>query len=312
MKKIIALVLSLALALSLATVAFAADTKYDVFAKNNNGDPIDKVKYVEQTEDMLGYYASVGAPGNGATIYVATEKDNYTAVISVDGKEVHLLAVNTMPEAKKVVALEEHKYVGCGDNGSKIPADCFKYTSKDGVDTYFIKSEDSSRQLVTLSADGKYDNTFTGYIQQAWPNGGEKIIVPSSHLLMLVNENIEYKTSTDGKIVKNVNEYKCYFCDRIFYGSNTDYSTPETAVKYDKAYAKSLVDGGFVKLGNTTKLADVNHIWTSDAGSKVDDSTKKDPVPSAKTFDAGIAMYVGMSLLSVAGGAVVIGKKKEF
>ena len=33
---------------------------------------------------------------------------------------------------------------------------------------------------------------------------------------------------------------------------------------------------------------------------------------SAKTFDAGIAMYVGMSLLSVAGGAVVIGKKKEF
>ena len=34
--------------------------------------------------------------------------------------------------------------------------------------------------------------------------------------------------------------------------------------------------------------------------------------PSAKTFDAGVAMYVGMSLLSVAGGAVVIGKKKEF
>ena len=35
-------------------------------------------------------------------------------------------------------------------------------------------------------------------------------------------------------------------------------------------------------------------------------------VTSAKTFDAGVAMYVGMSLLSVAGGAVVIGKKKEF
>ena len=39
--------------------------------------------------------------------------------------------------------------------------------------------------------------------------------------------------------------------------------------------------------------------------------TKKG-VDSAKTFDAGVAMYVGMSLLSVAGGAVVIGKKKEF
>ena len=33
---------------------------------------------------------------------------------------------------------------------------------------------------------------------------------------------------------------------------------------------------------------------------------------SPKTFDAGIAMYVGMALTSVAGSAVVIGKKKEF
>ena len=38
------------------------------------------------------------------------------------------------------------------------------------------------------------------------------------------------------------------------------------------------------------------------------DNTK----PSPKTFDAGIAMYVGMALTSVAGSAVVIGKKKEF
>ena len=34
--------------------------------------------------------------------------------------------------------------------------------------------------------------------------------------------------------------------------------------------------------------------------------------PSPKTFDAGIAKYVGMALTSVAGSAVVIGKKKEF
>ena len=33
---------------------------------------------------------------------------------------------------------------------------------------------------------------------------------------------------------------------------------------------------------------------------------------SPKTFDAGIAMYAGMALMSVAGSAVVIGKKKEF
>ena len=45
-----------------------------------------------------------------------------------------------------------------------------------------------------------------------------------------------------------------------------------------------------------------------------DDNTKNDgkKVESGKTFDAGIAMYVGLSVLSVTGGALVVGKKKRF
>lgn len=39
---------------------------------------------------------------------------------------------------------------------------------------------------------------------------------------------------------------------------------------------------------------------------------KTSGVTSAKTFDAGVAMYAGLALMSVAGSAVVIGKKKEF
>lgn len=46
------------------------------------------------------------------------------------------------------------------------------------------------------------------------------------------------------------------------------------------------------------------------SGTKKDD-TKKD-IKSATTFDAGIALYVGMSILSLTGTAAVIGKKKEF
>ena len=41
-------------------------------------------------------------------------------------------------------------------------------------------------------------------------------------------------------------------------------------------------------------------------------NTTTNTTTSPKTFDAGIAMYVGMALTSVAGSAVVIGKKKEF
>lgn len=40
--------------------------------------------------------------------------------------------------------------------------------------------------------------------------------------------------------------------------------------------------------------------------------TKTDSVTSARTFDAGVALYVGMSVLSLTGSAVLLGKKKEF
>ena len=36
------------------------------------------------------------------------------------------------------------------------------------------------------------------------------------------------------------------------------------------------------------------------------------PVTSQKTFDAGIALYAGLSILSLTGGALVIRKRKEF
>ena len=42
------------------------------------------------------------------------------------------------------------------------------------------------------------------------------------------------------------------------------------------------------------------------------DTKKPDSVNSARTFDAGVALYVGMSVLSLTGTALVIGKKKEF
>ena len=51
---------------------------------------------------------------------------------------------------------------------------------------------------------------------------------------------------------------------------------------------------------------------TKRPSSNVTSGTATENTPSPKTFDAGIAMYVGMALTSVAGSAVVIGKKKEF
>ena len=50
------------------------------------------------------------------------------------------------------------------------------------------------------------------------------------------------------------------------------------------------------------------YCWLAGPGAVVDTETK---VESAETFDAGIAMYVGMSVMAAAGSAVVIGKKKD-
>ena len=53
-------------------------------------------------------------------------------------------------------------------------------------------------------------------------------------------------------------------------------------------------------------------IYLAYTDGKTDNTKPTDTNKSPKTFDAGIAMYVGMALTSVAGSALVIGKKKEF
>lgn len=64
---------------------------------------------------------------------------------------------------------------------------------------------------------------------------------------------------------------------------------------------------------NTFTYKTVSPGGGGNGGSTTTDTTKNDgkKVESGETFDAGIAMYVGLSVLSVTGGALVIGKKKE-
>lgn len=64
----------------------------------------------------------------------------------------------------------------------------------------------------------------------------------------------------------------------------------------------------FTITGKKTRSGGSSSTTTTDTTTTTDG--KK--VTSGKTFDAGVAVYVGMSVLSVTGGALVIGKKKRF
>ena len=320
MKKIVALVLSLVMALSLCTVAFAAGYDLEVTEKfgNDKHAKYDDLKFVEQKDNVLAHYE--GKKDNAW--YVETADDdiydndqNFIVTYQKDGKPVYLLKVeknDPKVNALKSTAVAEHKYVGCGDENDKAPKNCYKDVKNDN---YWVKLGDNDEHTgIYVTVDGKYDNVVE--VRAATVFGAPDYdktaeVVPAGHLMVLVKKNIEYKTSTDGKIVKDVNEYKCYFCNRTFYGSNYQYSTPETADVYSSEYARQLVNAGFVNVADGVILGDVAYYWTTDKdnGTKANDNKG---VNSAKTFDAGVAMYVGMSLLSVAGGAVVIGKKKEF
>ena len=95
--------------------------------------------------------------------------------------------------------------------------------------------------------------------------------------------------SDDGKVVG----FTCSKCD--------------VKLSYTKTLADALKSGKIYE--TVTVGSDTYYVMYAAAGTT---GTTTENKPSPKTFDAGIAMYVGMALTSVAGSAVVIGKKKEF
>ena len=272
MKKIIATVLAMVMALALCTTAFAAGVEYS-FTKAD-GTPAGKAvvntvegQYKASKDDSYNKVDGYVSNYDGADHYfVKADKSDYTYKLTADGKaDLYVTEVASLFFKAKAV---EFTNIGekCGQlDGSKSKT-YYKATWEDGDDTvtaYYVKADNGDTQLLV---DGKLvkANGTAGLVDHVW------------------------KAASYDKD-DNVTTYKCKECGTVATVYKTKDAAEAAGCKVVEIYKGEVLGYGAAATG-----------------------TKTDGTTSPKTFDAGIAMYVGMALTSVAGSAVVIGKKKEF
>ena len=278
MKKIIATVLAMVMALALCTTAFAANVESGFLKSTAAGKDVPAVEktgitYVGNTDPKTT---------DGKT--TAGVYAHYT----IDGKIY--IVVNTLAEATDVLYKEADaknvvlylaeiptaNYVA-GKVYSDFADTCGKYekpANYDATKTYYT-----------------YEYAGNTYLAVADSTTGDGVLVVDGKVVVVTTlpgatkvAHVAVPTVKDGKITG----YTCSKC--------------KLAAVEAPNFASIPADG--------TSLGDTYGNWYWPATASTNTNTDKNTSP--KTFDAGIAMYVGMALTSVAGSAVVIGKKKEF
>ena len=293
MKKIVAVVLAMVMALALCTTAFAAtktESKIDktgyslLDVKDNSTITIDGNEFTKTVTDK----EVVTSGSKTTTTYYA---DKY--VITVNGVKTPFYACDA--------AIAEYKLVKGSTVVFLTKVDLSKGTDK--VATAYVEAKDAADRKCgdvtedSYTIEGKnYPAKGTGLAvlngKFVTYNGAGETATVSHDFTKALKKTPGYFT-TDTKGV--VNTVKCETCGKSFNVVKT----------VDKTYTGSVETVTFV--GETTAM----YVLTGTA-TATPEGGKTNTTTSPKTFDAGIAMYVGMALTSVAGSAVVIGKKKEF
>ena len=290
MKKIVALALCLIMALSLATVAFAAvvpvteaeagklyeyDNEDDVLTVGVAASKVAAKAATASKKGNVAYYTT-----DGTDFYVEVAETKAEAAYYTGSKLVYLKEATCVEydTSSYVFAYEAGKTVKCGEiTGYNYDA-VFTKTDAAGTTTKYIAYDANGDYA---KAYGTADHDFVlvdGTIYAVWNTAVDTV------------KDHTWKAKTydeDGKVAAAI----CSVCGAT--------GKVVTAAEYATAAAS-------VKVGNPAQAGFEYVILTSAA------ATTTSGVTSAKTFDAGVALYAGMALMSVAGSAVVIGKKKEF
>ena len=287
MKKIIATVLAMVMALALCTTAFAA-SKYVLYDEDKKSTDIMVTKTDASSKNKTTlYYTYVDE--NDATHYlVPADKSNYDGY--VEGNYVK--EVNADEDTiDNFISYADGKLVKMtAKSGEKVERNCT--TSVFDTDVYFDK--DNAAFVKVEDGTGTYNMLYNGVILSVDDVTDE--IAEGSHLWI-----------KGDKVDDGIYNVKCASCGATAVAYETlKLAGTKTVVKYDQA--KGIATANDMEKNWEGDLLDSDWYVTTSAST----DTKTDGNTSPKTFDAGIAMYVGMALTSVAGSAVVIGKKKEF
>ena len=288
MKKIVALVLSLVMVLGLATVAFAANT-YTYANKDVTVVKADGTKADVSTQGDLTKYDAVKNSQTTNGVTKTTFAPAYYTFAGVSGEYYY--------ECDKSVADYLFTIKGVGSvyvMMSTTTIDAFDATPA----TVYTAPKDAACDVVGsgektyVVVDGKYYGTeTTGDVQYALVNGNmvvyDKNAVETAKPHAWADATAETYDAATGKVTS----VKCPDCKGVF-------------AVYTKAGA---FDGKEYK-AFTLKNTNDTYYYVVGAVANAP-AVDTDKVNSAETFDAGIAMYVGMSVMAAAGSAVVLKKK---
>ena len=308
MKKIVALALCLVLALSLCATAFAAADTFDLYLANDTNMKDSKTVKSDATvaagfngTELTNVAAQTNSDGSGNLEYIkdgaagtnffvkTTAPTVKSYAVTEHGKTAVLYYVNEVESAEvNYVALAE-KFTNFGYKCDQVNTTVAGFDTK--IDYYKVTKASTSAGVAKDEIYGEAGTTPTTPVSVLV---GKEIVVVDAHINP---DTVGHNWTVTGVKLDEKNntvptEVFCPLCNTKI---TAIYKAGKAPAGSEVVVVPGYTDYEFVKTAGV--------VSPTTSGSKVD---------SAKTFDAGIALYVGMSISAVAGSAVVIGKKKEF
>ena len=280
MKKIVALVLCLALVLALGTVAFADTTSTTIKAKVLDKDNKEVAALADATKVVTSKVTTTDG-SKSTTTYTADKYlagDKTYAAVSADAA----WTAKIIDKDGKLLATVVELATGSDLKTSAV-------ISKSGVGTGKTGDYEKDAKYVVVG-DKAYKAEGSDWAVNA---KGEFVNYGAEELTKIAASVSKAEGKEKGYVIYNADGKLIAFKDN----DGKQYDVVESVP------ASYTGEVGTITIGANTYTYLLGAAAATPAASNV---------TSAKTFDAGVAMYAGLALMSVAGSAVVIGKKKEF